>query len=173
MYIYHHHPSTLFWNFSGIAQYLKEAGSASHVCLQPTYQYQTQVPSLNQPRCTLHSHYLSLLESKPHLGGSGRMKECLNSLLQIQFIQLAAHTAQAQKFGRNDRFITLSFPSLRKGGNDNSFSQLHLHNTTAFFEDLTGKRLYNLAYKIHFLHIDLQRCTNEHVFPKFNYLFIY
>ena len=39
------------------------------------------------------SHYLSLLNGRPHLGGSGRMKEYLNSLLQIQLISLLPHTA--------------------------------------------------------------------------------
>ena len=65
------------------------------------------------------------------------------------------HRVQAWKFGRNDRFVTSSFPSLIKDGNDNSFPQIHLHNTNAFFEDLTGKYLYSLAYKFHFLHTDL------------------
>ena len=35
------------------------------------------------------------------------------------------------------------------------FPQIHLHNTNAFFEDLSGKDFYNLAYKLHFLHTDL------------------
>ena len=64
---------------------------------------------------------------------------------------------QAWKFGGKDRFVTASFPSLIKDGNDNSFPQIHLlnTNTTFFFEDLTGKHFYNLAYKLHFLHTDL------------------
>ena len=60
---------------------------------------------------------------------------------------------QAWKFGRDDRFITTSFPSLIKDGNNNLFSQIHLHNTNAFFEDLTVKHFCNLAYKLQFLHI--------------------
>ena len=31
----------------------------------------------------------------------------------------------------------------------------NLHNTDAFFRDLTGKNFCNLAYKLHFLHTDL------------------
>ena len=45
--------------------------------------------------------------------------------------------------------------SLIKVGNDNSFPQIHLHNTGAFLEDLIGKHFYNLAYKLHFLQPDL------------------
>ena len=63
--------------------------------------------------------------------------------------------SQAWKFGGIDRFVTASFPSLIKDDNDNSFPQIHLHNTNAFFEDLTGKPFYELAYKFHFLHTDL------------------
>ena len=62
---------------------------------------------------------------------------------------------QAWKFGGNDRFVTVSFPSLLKDGNDNSFPQIHLHHTNIFLEDLTGRHFCNLAYKLHFLHIDL------------------
>ena len=62
---------------------------------------------------------------------------------------------QAWKFGGNDRFVTASFPSLLKDGNDNSFPQIQLHNTNAFFEDLTGTHFYNLAHKLHFLQADL------------------
>ena len=40
-------------------------------------------------------------------------------------------------------FITASFPPVTKDGNNNSFPQIHLHNTNAFFEDLTGKHFYN------------------------------
>ena len=41
---------------------------------------------------------------------------------------------QAWKFGGKDRFVTASFPSLIKDGNDNSFPQIHLLNTnTTFF----------------------------------------
>ena len=58
---------------------------------------------------------------------------------------------QAWKFGWEDRFVTTSFPSLIKDGNNNSFPQIHLHDTNAFLEDLTGKLFYNLAYKLHFL----------------------
>ena len=49
----------------------------------------------------------------------------------------------------------MSFLLLIKDSNDNSFPQIHLHNTNAFFEDLTGKHFYNLANKLHFLHTDL------------------
>ena len=62
---------------------------------------------------------------------------------------------QAWKFGGNDHFITASFPLFIKDGNDNLFPQIHLHNTNAFFEDLTGKYFYNLAYKLHCLHTDV------------------
>ena len=65
-----------------------------------------------------------------------------NSVVKIQTL------VQAWKFGGNDCFLTASFPSLIKDSNDHSFSQIHLHNTNAFFEDLTGKHFYNLAYKL-------------------------
>ena len=48
------------------------------------------------------------------------------------------------------KFVTASFLSLIKGGNNNLFPRIHLHNTNAFFEDLTGKHFYSLAYKLHF-----------------------
>ena len=44
---------------------------------------------------------------------------------------------------------------LIKDSNNNLFPQIHLHNTNAFFEDLTGKHFYNLAYKLQFLHTNL------------------
>ena len=53
--------------------------------------------------------------------------------------KILSATIQAWKFGGNDRFVPASFPSLIKDGNDNSFLQIHLHNTNAFFEDLTRK----------------------------------
>ena len=62
---------------------------------------------------------------------------------------------EALKFGGNDPFLTTLFPSLIKASNDNLFPQVHLRNTNAFFEDLTGKYFYNLAYKLHFLHANL------------------
>ena len=62
---------------------------------------------------------------------------------------------QAWKFGRNNSFITASFLLLITDGSNNLFPQIHLHNTNTFFEDLTGKHFYNLAYKLHFLHVDL------------------
>ena len=62
---------------------------------------------------------------------------------------------EALKFGGNDLFLTALFLSLIKDGNDNLFPQIHLRNTNAFFEDLTGKYFYNLAYKLHFLHTNL------------------
>ena len=37
-------------------------------------------------------------------------------------------------FGGNNRFATASFLSLIKDGNDNSFLQIHLHNTNAFLK---------------------------------------
>ena len=49
----------------------------------------------------------------------------------------------------------MSFPLLIKDSNNNLFSQIHLHNTNAYFEDLTGKHFYNLVNKLHFLHTDL------------------
>ena len=48
------------------------------------------------------------------------------------------------------KFVTASFLSLIKGGNNNLFPRIHLHNTNAFLEDLTGKHFYSLAYKLHF-----------------------
>ena len=39
----------------------------------------------------------------------------------------------------------------------NSFPQIHLHNTNAFFEDLTGKDFYNLADKL-FTYILIFQC---------------
>ena len=62
---------------------------------------------------------------------------------------------QAWKFGGINLFVTTSFLLLIKDGNDNLFPQIHLHNTNAFFEDLTRKHFYDLAYKLHFLHTDL------------------
>ena len=62
---------------------------------------------------------------------------------------------QAWKFGRNDRFVTTSFPSIIKDSNNKSFHQIQLQNTNGFFANLTGKHFYNLAYKLHFLHTDL------------------
>ena len=62
---------------------------------------------------------------------------------------------EALKFGGNDRFLTALFPSLIKGENDALFPRIHLRNTNAFFEDLTGKHFYDLAYKLHFLHTNL------------------
>ena len=58
---------------------------------------------------------------------------------------------QVWKFGRNNRFVTAMFLSLIK---DNSFPQIHLYNTNVFFEGVTGKHFYNLAYKLHFLLTD-------------------
>ena len=75
----------------------------------------------------------------------------LSSLVEIDGLSDTAYT-QAWKFGGNDRFFTASFPSLIKDGHDNSFPQIHLHNTNGFFEDLTGKYFYN---KLHFLHTNL------------------
>ena len=57
----------------------------------------------------------------------------------------------------------MSFPSLIKDSDDNLFSQIHLHNTNAFLEDLTGKNFYNFAYKFHFLHTDLQTLHKQAV----------
>ena len=72
---------------------------------------------------------------------------------------------QAWKFGGNNRFVTAWFLSLIKDGNDNSFPQIHLHNASAFFEDLTGKYFSNLAYKLHFLHTDLPTLHKRACFP--------
>ena len=52
---------------------------------------------------------------------------------------------QAWKFGRNDRFVLTSFPSLIKDGNNNSFPQIHLHNKNTFSEDWTGKHFYKFG----------------------------
>ena len=46
---------------------------------------------------------------------------------------------QAWKFGRNDRFVTTSFPSIIKDSNNKSFHQIQLQNTNGFFANLTGK----------------------------------
>ena len=73
---------------------------------------------------------------------------------------------QVWKFGGNDRFVTMSFPSLIKNGNDNSFAQIHLHNTNAFFEDLTSKPFQILFINFTFYILIFQRCTNERVFPQ-------
>ena len=72
-------------------------------------------------------------------------------------------------------FVTTLFPSLIKDCNDNLFPQIHLHNTNAFFEDLTGKHFYNLAYKLHFLHTDLptlhkRACFSTTISPLLIYL---
>ena len=63
-----------------------------------------------------------------------------------QFIFQFSFIYQAWKFGGNNCFITASFLSLIKDGNDNLFPQIHLHNTNVF---------YILIF---------QRCTNKHVF---------
>ena len=65
---------------------------------------------------------------------------------------------QVWNCGVNNGFVTALFPSLIKDGNDNSFPQIHLHKTKAFFE-----ALYNLAYNFILI---FQRCTNERVFPQ-------
>ena len=52
-------------------------------------------------------------------------------------------------------FCTVLFPSLIKDDSHNFFPQIHLRNTNAFFEDLTGKQFHNLAYKLNFLNTDL------------------
>ena len=66
---------------------------------------------------------------------------------------------------RKDCFVTASFPSFIKEGNNNSFPQIYLHDTNAFFEDLTSKHFYSLAYKLHFLHTDLPTLHKRCVFP--------
>ena len=73
---------------------------------------------------------------------------------------------QARKFGRNDRFVTASFPSLIKDGDNNSFPQIHLQKTNAFFKDLTGKHFYSVAYELHFLHNDPPMRHKRRCFPK-------
>ena len=73
----------------------------------------------------------------------------LNDILKI------CQKWQAWKFGGNDHFVTALFLSLIKDSNDNLFPQIHLHNTNAFSEDLTGKHFCNLAYILQFLHTDL------------------
>ena len=80
---------------------------------------------------------------------------------------------QVWNFGRNDRFVTMSFLLLIKDGNDNLFPQIHLHNTNTFFEDLTGKHFYNLAYKLHFLHTDFPSLHKQACFSTIPPLFIY
>ena len=82
---------------------------------------------------------------------------------------------QAWKFGENNHFITMSLPSLIKDGNNNLFPQIHLHNTNAFFEDLTGKHFYNLACKLQFLHTELpplhkQACFSTAIWPLLIYI---
>ena len=53
---------------------------------------------------------------------------------------------------------------LIKDSHNNLFPQIHLHNANAFFEDLTGKHFYNLAYKLHFLDTDLPTLHKEAYF---------
>ena len=82
---------------------------------------------------------------------------------------------QAWKFSKNNCFVTASFPSLIKDSDNNSFPQIHLQNANAFFEDLTGKHIYNLAHKLHFLHTDLptlhkQACFSTTILPLLIYL---
>ena len=82
----------------------------------------------------------------------------------------SCNVLQAWKFGGNNCFVTASFLSLIKDGNGNSFPQIHLRKKNAFFEDLTGKHFYNLAYKLHFLHTDLptllkRACFSTSVLP--------
>ena len=60
---------------------------------------------------------------------------------------------QAWKLDRSNHFVAMSFLSLIKDSNDNSFPHIHLLNANNFF--VTGKHFYNLAYKLHFLHTDL------------------
>ena len=85
---------------------------------------------------------------------------------------------QAWKFGRKRSFRYCAVSIINKrNGNNNLFPQIHLHNTNAFFEDLTGKHFYNLAYKLHFLHTDLptlhkhkQVCFSTTILPLSIYL---
>ena len=83
---------------------------------------------------------------------------------------------QTWKFGRNC-FVTTLFPSLIKDSNNNSFPQIHLHNTNAFYLDLTGKHFHYLYYKLHtdFLHTDLPKlhkwaCFSTTILPLLIYL---
>ena len=77
MYIYHQSTPSLnfFWN----RPILMKGSRKCLTCMFPTSLPRSDlVSSLIQPRCTLHSHYLSLLNGKPHLGENGAMEECLN-----------------------------------------------------------------------------------------------
>ena len=66
-----------------------------HVCNQPIhckkFKAQSKLPrsgfdtQLDLAICTLQCHYLSLLNGKRYLGGSGGIKECPNYPLQILF----------------------------------------------------------------------------------------
>ena len=90
------------------------------------------------------------------------LKKWKNSLRYQHFTQVTIIWSSLE-IGRNNCFVTALSPSLIKDGNDNLFPQTHLHNTNAFFEDLTGKHYNNLTYKLftfffhflHFLHTDL------------------
>ena len=67
------------------------------------------------------------------------------------------------------------FPSLMKDGNDDLFPQIHLHNRSSFFEDLTSKHFHDMAYKLHSLHTDLptlhkQACFSTTIPPLSIYL---
>ena len=62
------------------------------------------------------------------------------------------------------KHVIMSFPLLIKDGNNNLFSQIYLHNTNAYFEDLTGKHFHNLVNKLHFLHTDLPTLHKQEFF---------
>ena len=67
-------------------------------------------------------------------------------------IKFLGKTSQFQFLVMTD---TASCLLLIKDNNDNSFLQIYLHNKNAFFEDLSGKHFWNVAYKLHFFHTDL------------------
>ena len=89
------------------------------------------------------------------LSGISNSKNPAWNLVKLRSTFFLVDMLQTWKFGGNDHFVIASFPSLIKDGNDNSFPQIHLHNTNVSFEDLTGTPFYKLAFKFHFLHTDL------------------
>ena len=77
--------------------------------------------------------------------------------------------------GLNNHFVVMLFPSLMKDGNDDLFPQIHLHNRSSFFEDLTSKHFHDMAYKLHSLHTDLptlhkRACFSTTILPLLIYL---
>ena len=79
--------------------------------------------------CIVHSFYLL----HKFTSTACSCLQILQILIPGILIILILILIMAWKFGRNDCFITTLFLSLIKDGNNNSFPQIHLHNTNAFF----------------------------------------